>query len=270
MKSAINLEILQGPDCMDFIMLDRMRADFPALGQFMRVARLPDTFICCEPPAHTLELLAQLDMTAELHLMAPEEIGMVWPEAQGSRAYVVPRKEMDGTFHVAVELVGLRQKLFVSWLLTAYGHYVEQIASGEGYKNGQFALRGTSFDAAVDFISQASHTHPDTLHVRESADHLVAILNGAWIAAACNIHLPHQAVEFLHAAVSLHQAGNSSFLHMMIMSQREFANALTDRQFYTKHVEKIGWTTEKGMCLTMDAATTRLLKVLQETLSIGV
>lgn len=254
---------------MDFMMINLMREDFPALGQFIRAGRLPDKFICCEPPAHTLELLDQLDMTAELHLMAPGEIGTVWPEAEGSRTYVVPRKEMDGTFHVAVELVGLRQKLFVSWLLTAYGHYVEQVASGENYKNGQFALRGTSFDAAVDFISQASHMHPDTLHIRESADRLVAILNGAWIAAACNIHLPHQAAEFLHTAISMHQAGNSSFLIMMVMSQREFANALTDRQFYDKHVEQIGWTTEKGMCLTMDAATTRLLKVLTETLSIG-
>lgn len=251
-------------DAMDFMKLGLMREDFPALGQFMRVAKLPDNFICTEPPASTLELLKQLGMTAQLHLMAPGEIGTVWPEVPGSCSYVVPRKEMDGSFHVAVELVGPEQKLFVGWLLSSYGHYVEQIASGDGYKKGQYALRGTSFDAAVELIAQTSLQQPDTENVRQAADSLVAILNGAWIAAASNIDPSHQSAQMVETAIKLHQAGNSSFLAMFVMNQREFATVMAEREFYAKYVEQIGWTTEKGMALTMDAATTFLIKALTQ------
>ena len=70
-------------------------------------------------------------------------------------------------------------------------------------------------------------------------------------------------------AIALRHTGNNSFLNVLVMCESGFAKALADWEFYAKHVEQIGWTTEKGMCLTMDAATTRLLKVLKETLSIG-
>lgn len=261
-KPLRSKKLFKSSDAIDYMRLELMREDFPALGQFMRVAKLPDNFICTEPPADTLERLEKLGMTAQLHLMAPGEIGTVWPEVAGSCFYVVPRKEMDGTFHVAVELVGPEQKLFVGWLLTGYGHYVEQIASSNGYKKGHYALRGTSFDAAVELIAQTSHQQPDTENVRQAADSLVAILNGAWIAAASNIHPSHQSAQLVETAIRLHQAGNSSFLAMFVMNQREFATVLTEREFYAKYVEQIGWTTEKGMALTMDAATTFLLRAL--------
>ena len=82
-KPLRSSKLSKSSDALDVMSLELMREDFPALGQFMRVARLPGNFFCTEPPADTLDKIGKLNLTAQLHLMAPGEIGTVWLEVPG-------------------------------------------------------------------------------------------------------------------------------------------------------------------------------------------
>ena len=267
MAKTIKAESFGHEDEIDYLEISKVKLDFPQLAWYIKSCRLHDVFIACEPPAQTTEQLAMLNLTAKMQLLNPGEIKEKWPlMSDGITSTVQPSVELDGTFHVAVELVGRQRKLLVGWLLSAVGHYVEQIASGNGYLKGWDSLRGTSFDQAVILVSMATKTAADDTKVRESADLLVAAVNGAWVASATCINLQHAAVALLMRAINLAILGNGTLLQTVALFDTIFASAIVDRRFYEQHVESIGWTTEKGMCLTMDAATTLLLRKLTDSL----
>jgi hypothetical protein len=89
-----------------------------------------------------------------------------------------------------------------------------------------------------------------------AADELVSTLNGAWMAHASGTKPMYVAAHLLVGCLET----NGPALKMAIKrNAKQLANAIVKRNFYEKEIESMGWQTEKGMCLVMDAATTRLI-----------
>ena len=135
-----------------------------------------------------------------------------------------PDKTNHSKWHVAIELQGPNHRLIVGSLFCAYGHYIEDIASGKGYLKGPTALRETSFDQAVQALERAWKWWVEgkkdvralnTVSLHNDADKLVGVINGLWLALACGVDPIHSRLQLLIASTQ-HDRGENAYVSMLV------------------------------------------------------
>ena len=250
-----------------FLYVSDLKRDFPGVANFANLCELPDCFEYTESRDALLDKIARAKMTAKIHVVRPGAIQNEWESEPGTTTLTVADVAMDGSWHIAVQTI--KGQLCVGWLLTACGYYIEQIASGNGYRAGKLELRGTSFDQSVILFSHLSGIDGKDRRVRQSANSLVAIINGAWLAWHFDIDTKHSAADFMVMVVGEMVIRQDAGAILMGQFEKTLVSSLLERKFFQQHVEQIGWTTEKGMCLTMDAATALLLRRMKDSLKGG-
>lgn len=210
-----------------------------------------------------LRRLAPLNFSATLHLLEMGELHRAWDREAGSHFYTVP-STVAGEWHVMLELMGPKKRLVVGWVLAACGHFVEDIASGKGYMQGKLALRGTSFDTAVEVISRVTGFPEDHDTLRQAADSLIGIVNGVWVGMATGFHERHSCIDLLMRCTTGCEDGNNLLARTVEKHAKALAQALSVPDFYHQFIhEGDGWESEKHMCVAMDAATKMLLQDLR-------
>ena len=230
------------------------------LAAFAQACNMPEYLQVTEPSADSQDRLRPLKLSAKFHFCKPGEIKKKWHLEKAGMGFTVPDASLDGSWHIAIELTKKPNDVLLGVLLCQIGHYVEQVASGNGYKRGKFALRGTSFDAACRVLSKISGFSVDDPDLLASADEFIAQINGTWIAWATGTDPLHSAADLL---VGGDQSYREPLTDVLRTKASQLGDALTKRAFYAANVESIGWENEKGMCLVMDSATTRLINSLQ-------
>ena len=247
-----------------FLYVSDVVRDFPVVARFARLCGLPECFEYTKTKQELLSIVAKAKLTANIHIMSPGEIHEKWCAPIGTNSLTVPDAMLDGSWHVVVETI--QDGIVPGWLLTSCGHYIEQIASGNGYTAGKYELRGTSFDHAVALASLASGIDAENRELRRTAESLVAVLNGAWLAWHCGIEPAHIAVELMTMVIGNTRSEEKVGVTLLKKFEDILARSIMERHFYQAHVEQIGWTSEKGLCLTMDAATAFLLRRMKDSL----
>ena len=121
----------------------------------------------------------------------------------------------------------------------------------------------------VTLASLVSGIDSESMELRQTADGLVAILNGAWLAWYCGIDPAHIAVELVTMVISEVRFEEEVGAALIKKFESILATSIMQRQFFEKHVEQIGWDNEKSMCLTIDAATSLLLRQMTLPLKDG-
>lgn len=248
---------------VDYIHVSDVLADFPNLANFASKCHLPRLVAVAEAPSDVLKRLAPLKFSAKVHLLEIGELHRAWEREAGSHFYTVPGV-VEGSWHVMLELMGPKKRLIVGWVLAAFGHFVEDIASNKGYMKGKLALRETSFDIAVKVISRATGFPEDHDELRQEADTLVGILNGAWVSFATGFHERHSCIDLLmHCTTNNSKGGNNLLAKFVEKHAEALASMLSMPDFYYQHVHQDeGWESEKQMCMVMDSATRLLLQDL--------
>lgn len=242
----------------DCIRVAHLLREFPQFKEFAQYCHLSNEVAVAEEPADALRRLAPLNLGAKLHFLKMGEVQRVWGGKPSSHFYTVSG-QLDGHWDVAVELMGPKKRLVVSWLLAGLGHYVEAIASGKGYLGGRLALRGTSFDTAVALISRSTGFPAEHDTLRQAADSFVGCLNGVWLGMASGFHERHMCVDLLMRCVVSSVQGDNLLATTVQKHAQSLARVLSVPNFYHRLVQAEGWQSEKGMCGVMDAATTELL-----------
>ena len=254
----------------EFLYVDHMVRDFPYLEKIVRRLKLPSQAAASDDIDHVKAQLQKVTLSPTLHICKPGEMREKF--GTDGLTLTIPDKNDLTRWHVAVELQGPNQRLIVGSLLTAYGHYIEDVASGKGYLKGPNAFRETSFDQAYLALERAWERRrritpemkkADPEHLRKSADFLVGVVNGLWLGLACGIDPVHARIQLLIACLQpdrqIYPYSSSLVLKMM----DAFCEVFIRRSFYELQVGDAGWSSEKEMCLNFDAATTRFFKSLK-------
>lgn len=194
----------------------------------------------------------------QIHLCQPGEIKRRW--GVETNGLTVPDIKLNGQWHIAVELQEKPLDLMTGTLLCMIGHYIEQVAAGKRGLQGKYAMRDTSFGQACKYFSGMMQVGEGHHFVVRAADELVGILNGAWMAHASGTKPMYVAAHLLAGCVEQ----NGPALKMAVRrNASQIANVIVKRDFYENKIKTLDWQTEKGMCLAMDAATTRLIASLR-------
>lgn len=256
----------------EFIYVDEMVRDFPYLSPIATRLQLPDQAGASDSIEVVKEQLKKVTLSPTLHFLQPggikKKFGFV------GISTTVPDENDNTKWHVAVELQGPNHRLIVGSLMTAYGHYIEDIASGQGYLKGGLALRGTSFDNAVKAIERSiawwAQDKPaeriqdiNPISLRKGADVLVGVVNGLWLALACGIDPVHARLQLLIASTQ-HNRREHAYVGMLVLQHLDTFEAMfTDRGHYDHNIGLPRWVTEKEMCLNFDAVTSRFFSRLR-------
>lgn len=253
----------------EFLYVDHMVRDFPYLGKIAGRLNLPEQAAASDAIDVVKAQLQKVTLSPTLHICKPGEMHKKFG-AHGM-TLTVPDKNDVTKWHVAVELQGPNQRLIVGSLLTAYGHYIEDIASGKGYLRGPIAIRQTSFDHALLALElawnrrrritpQMQKANPE--HLRKAADLLVGVVNGLWLALACGIDPVHARIQLLIACLQPDRQVHPYASSLVLKEMEAFCEVFLNRSHYDHEVGEAGWGSEKEMCLNFDAATTRFFKSL--------
>jgi hypothetical protein len=254
----------------EFLHVHEMIRDFPYLQPIAERLHLPDQAFATDSIEVVTAQLKKVMLSPTLHLLTPTKMREKFAFDGISRT--VPDKADKTKWHVAIALQGPNHGLIVGALLTAYGHYIEDVASGKGYLKGPSAMRETSFDHAVHALEHACKwwgagkenvraINPAKL--RSDADALVGVLNGLWLALATGIDPIYAKLQLFIASMQTNRNENAYVSMLVIKHLEQFACIFMDRGFYDHTIGAAGWQSEKEMCLNFDAATTRFFKSLQ-------
>ena len=254
----------------EFLHVHEMIRDFPYLLPIATQLKLPDQAAASDSIEVVRAQLKKVTLTPTLHILKPGEMRKKFGFNGITRT--APDKTDHSKWHVAIELQGPNHRLIVGSLFCAYGHYIEDIASGKGYLKGPTALRETSFDQAVQALERAWKWWVEgkkdvralnTVSLHNDADKLVGVINGLWLALACGVDPIHSRLQLLIASTQ-HDRGENAYVSMLVLKHLEqFAGIFMDRGFYDHAIGAAGWQSEKEMCLIFDAATTRFFKSVQ-------
>lgn len=248
---------------VNYARISSLVRDYPSLKEFAEECHLPDFAVVAQDPAELLMQLTPLHLSAKLHLLEMGELHGTWGRDAGCHCSTVPGK-LVGEWHVMLELMGPKKQLVTGWVLTACGHFVEDIASGQGYLKGPLALRGTSFDSAVELLGRTTNFPTDHEVLRKTADSFVGLLNGAWVGMACALHERHSCIDLLMHCITGHASGNTLLATVVERHAKALAQALSVPNFYHQFVDTgEKWESEKHMCMAMDEATKQLLQDLR-------
>lgn len=237
----------------------RIAADFPRLINFIGRCGFHEQEAITEPSALVLSRIDRLALEAKILLFEDGEIGRRWPHLPQDCDAACQYKYQDGKWNceVAVRVYDEPNNLATGVLFGQLGHYIEKVASGNGWLNGARSLRGNSFDIAVGYLARVSGQRISSDGLIEAANVLISYINGAWIARATGTNPMLVAASFLGLLASDRE---SPILDAMDRDAWEMA-AFFSGTTYDGWARKT-WPDEVSMCKEMDAMTGALLTSL--------
>lgn len=246
-------------DQQDYLMVDAILEAFPASRPFAEACHLPKRFNTYSAPGLVMESMEGLKRP--INYPDAREHQQSWQVGSQATGCNDP---IDRRFQVPVVMVAGEPRILVGSLLATYGSYVEMVAAGKSYGKGYGELRGTSFDQAVKLMCKATGWLPTDTHVIDAANCLTANLNGAWLQTACAMDPHHVVANLILDAVQLMEERKPMLMMILNVFATRLARVICTHDFFDDHVEEVGWINQKSMCLTMDAATTLLLRQMTE------
>ena len=154
------------------------------------------------------------------------------------------------------------QWVAVGAILQSYGMFVEQLASGSGYKKGRDALRGTSFDAARQLLERMPLRYPHQFDISKAANLLVGFLNGIWLARLFGFDPRHVASRVMITA------GENEVLATYLLCGNAVVGAVTqDASIWLEETLRV--ESEHDLCASIDAKTLQLLRDETQNFAIG-